>query len=61
MFEDEDEKKEIRHTLGADLTAHSVEELRKLADVLREETARVEAEMTRKSADLDAASAFFKT
>jgi uncharacterized small protein (DUF1192 family) len=53
-------KKKIAHELGQDLTLLSVGELGERIDLLKEEIARLEAEMARKRASQTAADAFFK-
>ena len=53
-------KKEVTHELGQDLALLSVGELVERIGLLRDEIARLEAEMTRKRASQTAADSFFK-
>jgi uncharacterized small protein (DUF1192 family) len=53
-------KKKIIHELGQELTLLSVGELGERIRLLKEEIARLEAEMTSKRASQSAAAAFFK-
>ncbi len=53
-------KKKIVHEMGQDLSLLSVAELSERIGFLKEEIARLEAEMTRKRASQNAANAFFK-
>ncbi len=53
-------KKKITHEMGQDLTLLSVGELTERVSLLKEEIARLEAEMARKRASQTAANAFFK-
>jgi uncharacterized small protein (DUF1192 family) len=53
-------KKKITHELGQELALLSVGELGERIGLLREEIARLEAEMTSKRASQSAAAAFFK-
>ena len=53
-------KKKITHEMGQDLTLLSVGELVERVSLLKEEIARLEAEMARKRASQTAANAFFK-
>jgi uncharacterized small protein (DUF1192 family) len=53
-------KKKIVHEIGQDLSLLSVAELGERIGFLKEEIARLEAEMTRKRASQNAANAFFK-
>ena len=57
---DELPKKKITHELGQDLALLSVGELTERIGLLKEEIARLEAEMTRKRASKSAADTFFK-
>ena len=60
-FEDDDRpKKKITHEIGQDLTLLSVEELALRIALLREEIARLEADMQGKRAKRAAADQFFK-
>jgi uncharacterized small protein (DUF1192 family) len=54
-------KKKIVHEMGQDLSLLSVGELGERVALLKEEIARLEAEMTRKRASKSAADTFFKT
>ena len=58
--EDDRPKKKIGHEIGQDLTLLSVSELADRIGVLKDEIARLEAEMARKRATQTAADAFFK-
>ena len=53
-------KKKIAHEIGQDLSLLSIGELAERVNLLRDEIARLEAEMTRKRASQTAADAFFK-
>jgi uncharacterized small protein (DUF1192 family) len=53
-------KKKITHELGQDLSLLSVGELGDRIDLLKDEIARLEAEMARKRSSQTAAAAFFK-
>jgi uncharacterized small protein (DUF1192 family) len=53
-------KKKLVHELGQDLSLLSVGELGERIGLLKEEIARLEAEMSRKRASQTAADAFFK-
>jgi uncharacterized small protein (DUF1192 family) len=53
-------KKKIVHEVGQDLALLSVGELAERIDLLKEEIARLEADMVKKRASQSAASAFFK-
>jgi len=53
-------KKKITHEMGQDLSLLSVGELGERIGLLKEEIARLEAEMTRKRASKSAANTFFK-
>jgi uncharacterized small protein (DUF1192 family) len=60
-FDDEDRpKKKIVHEIGQDLTLLSVGELTERVALLKEEIARIEADMKGKSASKSAAEMFFK-
>jgi uncharacterized small protein (DUF1192 family) len=60
-FDDEDRpKKKIVHEIGQDLTLLSVGELTERVTLLKEEIARIEADMKGKSASKSAAESFFK-
>jgi uncharacterized small protein (DUF1192 family) len=53
-------KKKITHEMGQELSLLSVGELAERIGLLRDEIARLEAEMARKRASQSAADAFFK-
>jgi uncharacterized small protein (DUF1192 family) len=53
-------KKKIAHELGQDLSLLSVGELGERIGLLKEEIARLEAEMSKKRASQTAANTFFK-
>ena len=53
-------KKKITHEMGQDLSLLSVDELGERIGLLKEEIARLEAEMMRKRASKSAADTFFK-
>lgn len=57
---DELPKKKITHEMGQDLSLLSVDELSERIGLLKEEIARLEAEMARKHASKSAADTFFK-
>jgi uncharacterized small protein (DUF1192 family) len=57
---DELPKKKITHEMGQDLSLLSVAELTERIGLLKDEVARLEAEMTRKRASKSAADTFFK-
>ncbi len=60
-IDDEDRpKKKIAHEIGQDLTLLSVGELKDRVTLLKEEIARLEANMASKSASKSAADLFFK-
>jgi uncharacterized small protein (DUF1192 family) len=60
-IDDEDRpKKKITHELGQDLTLLSVGELTERVTLLKEEIARLEANMATKQASKSAADLFFK-
>ena len=58
--EDDRPKKKIAHEIGQDLTLLSVAELRARIALLREEIARLEADIGSKQASRSAADQFFK-
>jgi len=58
--EDDRPKKKIAHEIGQDLTLLSVGELTERVALLKEEIARLEANMASKSASKSAADLFFK-
>lgn len=57
---DELPKKKITHEMGQDLALLSVGELTERVGLLKDEVARLEAEMARKRASKSAADTFFK-
>jgi uncharacterized small protein (DUF1192 family) len=60
-IEDEDRpKKKLAHEIGQDLTLMSVGELAERVALLKEEIARLEANMATKQASKSAADQFFK-
>ena len=60
LVEDDRPKKKIAHEIGQDLTMLSVGELKERVALLKEEIARLEANMASKSASKSAADLFFK-
>lgn len=58
--DDEKPKKKVAHEIGQELTLLSVEELAARIQLLRDEIARLEADMTSKRASRSAADQFFK-
>jgi uncharacterized small protein (DUF1192 family) len=61
-IDDEDRpKKKLVHEIGQDLTLLSVAELNERIALLKEEIARLEADITKKQASKSAADLFFKT
>jgi uncharacterized small protein (DUF1192 family) len=58
--EDDRPKKKISHEIGQDLTLLSVEELSLRVQLMRDEIARLEADMAKKRASRSAADEFFK-
>ena len=60
-FDDEDRpKKKVSHEIGQDLALLSVEELAARIALMREEIARLEADIAKKTASRSAADQFFK-
>jgi uncharacterized small protein (DUF1192 family) len=60
-FEEDDRpKKKIAHEIGQDLTLLSVRELGERIGLLKEEIARLEADIAKKQATRSAADQFFK-
>jgi len=60
-IDDEDRpKKKVSHEIGQELTLLSVEELAARIELLRDEIARLEADMAKKRASRSAADQFFK-
>lgn len=60
IHDEELPKKKIVHEIGQDLALLSVEELTGRVAVLKEEIARLEADMAKKRASRNAADQFFK-
>jgi uncharacterized small protein (DUF1192 family) len=60
MDDDDRPKKKVTHDIGQDLALLSVEELDVRVRLLREEIARLEADMVKKRATRAAADQFFK-
>jgi uncharacterized small protein (DUF1192 family) len=58
--EDDKPKRKITHDIGQDLALLSVGELSERVGLLKDEIARLEAEMARKRASQTAANQFFK-
>jgi uncharacterized small protein (DUF1192 family) len=58
--EDDRPKKKITHEIGQDLTLLSVGELTERVTLLKEEIARIQANMATKQASKSAADLFFK-
>jgi len=60
-FDDDDRpKKKVSHEIGQELTLLSVKELQERIALMREEIARLEADIAKKQASLSAADSFFK-
>jgi uncharacterized small protein (DUF1192 family) len=60
-FDEEDRpKKKLAHEIGQDLTLLSVEELGERVQLLKDEIARIEADMNRKRASRSTADQLFK-
>jgi uncharacterized small protein (DUF1192 family) len=60
LDEDDRPKKKLAHEIGQDLTLLSVEELGERVQLLKDEIARLEADMNRKRASRSTADQFFK-
>ncbi|HVG50533.1 MAG TPA: DUF1192 domain-containing protein [Xanthobacteraceae bacterium] len=58
--EDDRPKKKVVHEIGQDLTLLSVAELQERISLMREEIARLEADISKKQASRSAADQFFK-
>jgi uncharacterized small protein (DUF1192 family) len=58
--DDDRPKKKILHELGQDLSLLSIDELGARVELLKQEIARLQAEMSRKQATRSAADSFFK-
>jgi uncharacterized small protein (DUF1192 family) len=60
LFDEEPRKKKLVHEIGQDLSPLSLGELAERIGLLREEIARLEAEMSAKGTTRSAADALFK-
>jgi len=60
MDEDDRPKKKITHEIGQELALLSVKELQERIALLKEEVARLEADISRKQASRNVADQFFK-
>jgi uncharacterized small protein (DUF1192 family) len=60
MEEDDRPKKKVAHEIGSDLSLLSVDELNARIGLMREEIARLEADIENKQAKKAAADSFFK-
>jgi uncharacterized small protein (DUF1192 family) len=60
MDEDDRPKKKITHEIGQDLTLLSVKELQERIALMKEEIARLDADISRKQASRNVADQFFK-
>jgi uncharacterized small protein (DUF1192 family) len=60
MDEDDRPKKKITHEIGQDLALLSVKELQERIALMKEEIARLDADITRKQASRNVADQFFK-
>ncbi len=58
--DDDKPKKKVAHDIGQDLSLLSVEELAARVQLMRDEIARLEADITQKRAKRAAANQFFK-
>ncbi len=58
--DDDKPKKKVAHEIGQDLSLFSVDELAARVQLMRDEIARLEADMTQKRAKRAAADQFFK-
>ncbi|MEM9277984.1 MAG: DUF1192 domain-containing protein [Pseudomonadota bacterium] len=61
MEEDEQRKKQAAYSIGQDLSQLSVDELQDMAEILKQEIARLEEAKNAKSAHISAAEALFKS
>jgi uncharacterized small protein (DUF1192 family) len=59
-IDDDKPKKKVAHEIGQDLSLLSVEELAARVQLMRDEIARLEADITQKRAKRAAADQFFK-
>jgi uncharacterized small protein (DUF1192 family) len=60
LFDDDKPVKKTSHEIGADLSAISVDELNKRIALLKQEIARIEAEIAAKSSSRNVAESLFK-
>lgn len=60
LFDDDKPVKKTSHEIGADLSTISVDELNKRIELLRQEIARIEAEIAAKSSSRNVAESLFK-
>jgi uncharacterized small protein (DUF1192 family) len=60
MDDDDRPKKKLQHEIGQELTLLSVAELNERIALLRDEIARLEADIAKKNATRSAAETFFK-
>lgn len=60
LFDEDQPKKKVSHEIGADLSTLSVDELNKRVALLKDEIARIEAEISAKSSSRNIAEGLFK-
>jgi len=60
LFDEDKPVKKTSHEIGADLSALSVDELKKRVALLQQEIARIDAEITAKSSSRNVAESLFK-
>jgi uncharacterized small protein (DUF1192 family) len=60
VFEEEQPKKKVVHTIGEDLATLSIDELVERIEILRAEISRLEEAIAAKRASADVAASFFK-
>lgn len=60
LFDEDKPVKKTSHEIGADLSALSVDELKKRVALLQQEIARIDAEITAKSSSRNIAESLFK-
>ena len=60
LFDEDKPVKKVSHEIGADLSTLSVDELRNRIAILKEEIARIEAEVSAKSSSRSVAEGLFK-
>ena len=60
LFDDDKPVKKVSHEIGADLSTMSVDELRNRIALLKDEIARIEAEVSAKSSSRNIAEGLFK-